>query len=285
MGLAPPDQPDMTSAMKEYGLARQQGFEGSLQDWLDRGEDQDPTTTAVRTLQQRAAAAGLEPGTEAYREFMIQGGADKGMSLEVGADGSVRFGTGGQSPKALTEGQSKDTVYATRAEGALPILDQYEQELAQLGERALDADPTGIVRGRLQSPEYQMAQQAGNEFLQAILRKDTGAAITEGEQLLYGRAYLPQPGDGPEVIAQKRQSRRRALEAIKAGLPPSAIVQQEMALRNSGGGGEQSAPSAGQQGQTANQPPAILSEQDRELWEFMTEEERRQILNSYEGQQ
>jgi hypothetical protein len=167
------------------------------------------------------------------------------MAIEVGADGQVRVTQGpGVQGRPLTEGQSKDTVYATRAEGALPTLDQYESALTGIGDVALGADPTGLVRGRLQSNEYQLARQAGDEFLQAVLRKDTGAAITAQEQELYGKTYLPQPGDSPDVIAQKRQSRRRALEAIKAGLPPSAIVAQERALQESGSGAEKP-PSAG----------------------------------------
>ena len=39
--------------------------------------------------------------------------------------------------------------------------------------------------------------------------------------------YLPRPGDSPEVLNQKQESRRRAVDAIKAGLPPQAILQME----------------------------------------------------------
>lgn len=151
----------------------------------------------------------------------------------------------GGSGKPLTEGQSKDTVYSTRAEGALPILDQFDTKLTDRGEIAKEWVPFGFGR-EYQESDFQLAQQASQEFLQAILRKDTGAAITPGEQALYGVTYIPQPGDGPEVIAQKKQARRRALEAIKAGLPPSAIVAQEKALQQSG---SQRLPSSGQQPQ------------------------------------
>jgi hypothetical protein len=200
----------------------------------DFAGEQGGMTTAVETLHQRALAGGLEPGSDEYRKFMVAGGADSGMSLQVGPDGTVSFGTGSQAGKPLTEGQSKDTVYATRAEGALTVLNEYDVALANLGDKALNVDPTGLLRGPMQSTDFQLAQQAGDEFLQAILRKDTGASITASEQALYGVTYLPQLGDSPEVIAQKRQSRQRALEAIKAGLPPSAIVAQERALQRSG---------------------------------------------------
>lgn len=157
-----------------------------------------------------------------------------GMSVEADGQGGFRLvqgpGVGGGKP--LTEGQSKDTVFATRAEGALTVLDKVDTALTSFPERVAENDPTGLVRG-MQTPEFQQAQQSGLEFLQAILRKDTGAAITPAEQQEYGRVYLPQPGDGPQIIEQKRASRRRALEAIKAGMPPQAILNQEIALQRS----------------------------------------------------
>lgn len=137
-------------------------------------------------------------------------------------------------PKPLTEGQSKDVVYSTRAEGAMQTLDQYETALTSGWNTAAGSLPG--VGNFLVSPEYQQAKQAGDEFLQAVLRKDTGAAITSDEQALYGGVYLPRPGDSKEVLLQKRESRKRALEAMKAGMPPAAILQQEKALQKSGGG-------------------------------------------------
>ena len=100
--------------------------------------------------------------------------------------------------------------------------------------RAAEYDPTGFIRGAVQSDDFQVAKTAGDEFLQAILRKDTGAAITAGEQSLYGVTYLPQPGDNKAQLEYKKGARRRAVEAIKAGLPPSAIIAQEKALAASG---------------------------------------------------
>ena len=50
------------------------------------------------------------------------------------------------------------------------------------------------------------------------MRKDTGAAVTPQEFSMYGDIFLPKPGDGPEVVAQKRQARERAMEGIRSGL-------------------------------------------------------------------
>ena len=181
---------EQPSAVREYEFAKSQGFPGTFQDW------------------------------EASKKG--------GMSLQVNPEtGEVMFQQGGNI-KPLTEGQSKDTVYSTRAAGALPLVDQYGEALTSLPETMGGQLPG--VGNYMKSPEFQQAEQAGKEFLQAILRKDTGAAITPDETAEYGTVYLPRPGDSPEVLAQKKVSRQRALAAIEAGMPPQAILNQEKAL-------------------------------------------------------
>lgn len=142
-----------------------------------------------------------------------------------GPDGKPMLvrGPAGSAAK-FTEGQSKDNIYATRAVGALETLDPVADALTGVGNRALDMDPTGVLRGNMQDEQYQVAKQAGDEFLQAILRKDTGAAITAEEAALYGKTYLPMPGDNAAVLAQKKVSRARAVEAIKSGMNQDQIA-------------------------------------------------------------
>lgn len=158
--------------------------------------------------------------------------AKKGSETIFAPDGNPIVVRGNSSASTkFTEGQSKDNVYATRAEGALRVLEPVADVLTSRSDQVLDAIPLGIGR-EAQREDFQVAQQAGEEFLQAILRKDTGAAITEQEQFLYGRTFLPQPGDGPAVLEAKRASRQRAIEAIKSGMSPAQIIAQERALKN-----------------------------------------------------
>lgn len=185
-------QRDLPAGVQEYEYAREQGFPGTFQDW----------------------------------ESSKKGG----MSLQVDPNtGAVSFQQGGNI-KPMTEGQSKDTVYATRATGALGLIDQFGDALTSLPETVGGQVPG--VGNYMKSPEFQQAEQAGKEFLQAILRKDTGAAITKPETEEYGTVYLPRPGDSPQVLAQKKISRFRAVEAMKAGMPPQAILAMEKALSN-----------------------------------------------------
>lgn len=203
-------------------------------------------------LGQRAPVQGVGPDGKTGA-FLSPGAAirtgaqplpkDSGPSMSVTLpDGTVVQ----QGGKALTEGQSKDSVYFTRASGAIPKLDQYGEALTQITGRIGSA--TEQAGGNaIKSREYQLAEQAGLEFLQAVLRKDTGAAITKEEQSEYGRVYLPQPFDSPELLDQKKASRARALAAIRLGLPPDAIINAERAgvdLSVSAMPTEQTAPAA-----------------------------------------
>lgn len=168
-------------------------------------------------------AAGRQPLS--YLEF---GQAQKGSGLSVttNPDGTVSVqqgGTGGM-PK-LTEGQSKDVVYLTKGAGALDTIDQYGDKLTNLPQAVGGQVP--VVGNYLKDEEFQQAEQAGKEFLAAVLRKDTGAAVTKSEEDMYGAMYLPRPGDKPGVLEQKRLARTRALKAIELGVPTAAILEME----------------------------------------------------------
>ncbi len=189
---------------------------------------------SVHALRVRASEAGLEPGTEAYQEFMRRGGSiPQGMSIEATPDGGMRFvqgeGVGGGEGVEFTQQQSKDNVYATRARGALEAFEPVANAMADRGDRILDMLPFGVGR-EAQGDEFQVAQQAGTEFLQAILRKDTGAAITEDEVDSYGRVYLPRPGDSEAVLETKRQARIRAINALESGMTPAQMLARDRAL-------------------------------------------------------
>ncbi|MGE4249048.1 MAG: hypothetical protein AB7F09_06645 [Parvibaculaceae bacterium] len=172
--------------------------------------------------------------------------APSGTSLEVGPDGQVSFTQGMGKP--LTEGQSKDVVFTTRAAGALQQLEENSDALTSLPETLGGQVP--VVGNYAKSAKFQQAEQAGKEFLQAILRKDTGAAITKEEDAEYGVVYLPRPGDSKRVLAQKRASRRRALQALKLGLPPRAILDMEKAGVDLSAANNPDEPSSPQTGKT-----------------------------------
>lgn len=184
-------------------------------------------------------AAGREPLSIIDYNQALKG---NGLTVTTNADGTTTVQQGG-APKPLTEGQSKDTVYATRAANALPTIDELENTLLSLPDNMAGGVP--IIGNYLQSEDYQVARDAGLEYLASILRKDTGAAVTPSEEALYGRIFLPQPGDKEATVQMKRQRRALAVEAIKAGMPAQALENMARALDTAGSTAAPPAPSAG----------------------------------------
>lgn len=198
----------------------------------ERTGPEEPSSIAA--LRIRAREAGLEPGTEAYQQFMRRGGEiPQGMAIEATPDGGMRFvqgeGVGSGGEVEFTQQQSKDNVYATRARGALEAFEPVADAMSSRGDRVLEMIPLGLGR-EAQGDDFQVAQQAGTEFLQAILRKDTGAAITQDEVESYGRVYLPQPGDSQAVLEAKREARIRAVNALESGMTPAQMLARDRAL-------------------------------------------------------
>lgn len=156
-----------------------------------------------------------DPQSQSWNRIGGMKATTNGMTITTNPDGTTTVSYGG-TPAKMTEDQSKSVGLLTRATSAAQILDSNEAALTGKVDSALGSLPG--VGNMLVSKDYQVAQQAGREFLAAVLRKDSGAAVTQGEMDTYGRMYLPQPGDAPEVLAQKKQSRAVALEGIRRGL-------------------------------------------------------------------
>jgi hypothetical protein len=108
--------------------------------------------------------------------------------------------------------------YAKRMQGA-------EQKYKSLLGTGFDPASTtmqaeeAIMRGPLESGKRgptKQYEQIVRDFASAILRKESGAAISPQEYAETRKLYFPQPGDTPEVIAQKEQSRIQAFNNLRA---------------------------------------------------------------------
>lgn len=250
MQITPYQQAQLQMEQQKHALTMQQAMQPDTVKGLEiGGRLVNPQTGEVMADFSSAAPEFRQAAPEEAAAYGAAGGQfgpdgrfypinpPSGMVVETGPDGQMRViqgaGAQGAAGKPFTEAQSKDNIYATRAEGALATLDPLAGALPDRGAILAEKVPLGMARGA-QSDQYQVARVAADEFLQAILRKDTGAAITGQEQDLYGKTYLPQPGDGEAAMAQKAQARRRAVEALKAGMSPAQIIAQEKALQASG---------------------------------------------------
>jgi hypothetical protein len=145
------------------------------------------------------------------------------MTPAVGADGAP-VGSG----KALTEYQGKSTGFGLRSQEASRIIDTVGQGgkvQPSLIKRAAEAVPLigdglGVAANGLQSPEQQQVEQAQRDFVNAVLRQESGAAISQSEFSSAARQYFPQPGDSPEVVAQKKANREAAINGFRISAGP-----------------------------------------------------------------
>ena len=73
----------------------------------------------------------------------------------------------------------------------------------------------GIAPVGFQSDSFQQTDQARRQFVNAVLRRESGAAIPPSELENYTRQYFPVPGDSTAVQAQKAESRKLAISGLE----------------------------------------------------------------------
>ncbi|MNK33389.1 hypothetical protein D3C87_518700 [compost metagenome] len=158
--------------------------------------------------------------------------------------------------KGMNEGQAKANLFGSRMQEADKIIAQMAEggvnrpgTIKSIAESipvvggalgsVVNADPTGIIRP---SAQQQQVEQAQRDFINAVLRRESGAAIAESEFDSARKQYFPAVGDSPEVIAQKAANRERATQLMLAEVPAAARERSTAAL---GGGSPAAAPPAG----------------------------------------
>jgi hypothetical protein len=103
-------------------------------------------------------------------------------------------------------------IFARRLEQAEQVFDQ----LAESGYNRAERKIEGILPGELQSVARRANDQAERNFVNAVLRDESGAAISESEFKNAEQQYFPRPGDSDDVIKQKKANRMQALAGLRA---------------------------------------------------------------------
>jgi hypothetical protein len=124
--------------------------------------------------------------------------------------------------KAPTEFQGKSAAFGARAAEADKILTgltgQYSPAKVNAKLSAQDLPLVGGISGTfanaLLGETDQRAEQAQRDFVNAVLRQESGAAIGESEFTNARRQYFPQPGDSAAVIQQKARNRALAVQGL-----------------------------------------------------------------------
>lgn len=133
---------------------------------------------------------------------------------------------GGSKP--LTESQGNALGFGIRARESDQIMSELENkgvDVATIKNKTLGAIPG--VGNFTKSPAVQQVEQAQRNFVTAVLRKESGAAISASEFETEAKKYFPQPGDSPAVRAQKANARKTAIEVLQlmSGRDLPAVVK------------------------------------------------------------
>lgn len=211
--------------------------------------DGQPVRRRSETTRVLTAAEKTDLGLSSEKAYQVD--KDGKISQIGGGDTTINVGD-----QKLTEGQSKDLGFFSRGLGANDDLNRLEDELTSIPGNI--AGRFGVPGNFYKDPEYRQAERAGREVLAVILRKDTGAAVTQQEFELYGPMYLPWPGDDMQTIRDKRKARSRAIDAMEKGLgtarPLAREIREEFEV-------EREAERAGSSKATKKAPPRIGTEE------------------------
>lgn len=155
---------------------------------------------------------------EGYRTLSTQEAADMGLP----ADGIYQAGPSGQisairqprNNEKPTEGAKRNVALTHRMLDANERLNAIIQSGVTRPSYWKLVTEGGVARLELRTENDRRFVAAAKEWMAPILRKDTGAAVTDSEFLMYADTYIPAPGDPPSVLRQKAEARQSAMVAM-----------------------------------------------------------------------
>jgi hypothetical protein len=208
---------------------------------LDRLQNQTQFDTRTKEQQRKDDAEGWQYDSDRGILVNKRTGATKPVALPAGT--GAGGGAGGGKP--LTEGQAKANIFGSRMTESHRILSELEDKGVTnpglikgfvegvagltpfMGDKVSDAAGSAInvLPGALGGPsdDQQMVGQARRDFINAVLRRESGAVIAPSEFANADRQYFPQPGDSKAVISQKRRNRETAIRGMEAEMPGGVL--------------------------------------------------------------
>lgn len=199
-----------TTPKAEFGVINEQDGQKTY-GWIDKNKR---TTAAVPGAEPRATSITGPDG----KPIAIPEGVDRKTFVNEVSRAGAKAAAGEK-----TEVQAKSEKFGNKMENAEKNLRDVEGEGQSYKGRALEGAP--MVGGTMatnwaQSDNYQKYKQARDNFITALLRDESGAAIGTAEFQRYEKELFPQPGEGKAVIEQKREARKIAIEAMKKSAGP-----------------------------------------------------------------
>ncbi len=224
------------------------GFLGGLQGALNQIADPEGlqkqralhTMIALEDLRLRRQAAEEKPSVVWHPDangnqvpYLVQP-MGRGVS-QLPIQGQATQATNPYSQGKTTAEESQAALFGDRAASSHGTISKFEDfynrpggTAAGLLEKKLPETAFNLLAGN----DQQQLMNAKRSFVNALLRRESGAAINAGEFTSYDKEYFPQPGDSAQVIEQKRQHRQEVIEGLfrSAGpryTPPSGYISRK----------------------------------------------------------
>lgn len=175
-----------------------------------------------------------------------------GEGQDLMTPGEIRAG-GVQKPnEPPTQAQSLAAGFASRLVQAEPTLTATAPSIRGMSLPSFEVQTNSwFARPTFQSPEVQKYMQAARNFINAQLRRESGAAIQPAEFANAKAQYLPIPGDTDDALALKKANRdlvsaNMRQEAGRAYQPPASATPDLTGLPKGRGRRFTDGPFAGQ---------------------------------------
>ncbi len=195
-----------TASIQEYQYAVQNGYTGSFTDY--QNEDAN----------RKAQAAG--GASDANR--VLSATEAQSLGVPFGTTAGAAYGLSPTKP--LTEAQAKDVTFGTRAGEANTYINNLESSVASMNPLSFAAQVAAepnAVGNTFVSDNIRQLRQAERNFETAVLRRESGAAISSSEFATDEKKYFPRPGDDATTLAQKAQARQTAIKSMMPANAPA----------------------------------------------------------------
>ena len=214
--VAPAAPPSMVA---EYNFAKTKdggGFRGDYQQFVTARAAAGRAPAAPRP--ESAPVAVIDPAT----------GKQIYVTREEALRNRMTPASAGDA-KPLNESQSNATAFGLRMKEADSILEDFAKKGVLKGAVIERTPLIGGVLGQTlpsvlggTSADQQQVNQAKSNFITAVLRKESGAVISDSEFDREDKKYFPQINDNDQVIKQKAKARKLAIQAIEVQAGPGA---------------------------------------------------------------
>ena len=187
--LADYSKPNLPAIAEEYNWAKDNGFNGTPQE---------------------------------YQAWKANLSKQKGMTVSYDPVNGFQMTQGDVDPAKmpkLTEAEARNSGFYLRAKQSEDVLNSVINEGTSLWNKAANAVP--VLGNYAKSADAQKYDQAKRDFVNAVLRRESGAVISPSEFDNAEKQYFPQPGDDPATIQQKKLNREAAIAGMKIGSGPA----------------------------------------------------------------